>query len=175
MNTFIEKNKKWLKFYHAALRLSGWIFLTLGIGGFCIFTFTLLTVKNIGINKAGITSLFETSSHHLDFILFGLLGLGIAQLIRYLVDDECKSGFILRHSGKFLYAYVVVISLVMAIRIVFTLLYIMNSDGENKLGLLFGISITSIVLIGAKALILIGLAQFLERIMPVIEEHKSLV
>lgn len=173
MNTFIEKNKKWLKFYHAALRLSGWIFLTLGIGGFGICT--LLIVLNIGINKVSIDFLLEKSSHHFDIILLGLLGLGIAQLIRYLVDDECKLGFILRHGSKFLYAYVVVISLLMAIRIVFTLLYIMNSDGGNKLGFLFGISITSIVLIGAKALILIGLAQFSGRIMPVIEEHKSLV
>jgi len=172
MNSFIEKNKKLLKFYHAALRLSGWVLLTLGLGS---GIFALLIVRNIGINKAGITSLFEISSQPLDFILLGLLGLGIAQLIRFLVDDECKLGFILRHGSKFLYAYIIVISLVTAIRIIFTIIYIMNSDGDDKLGLLFGISISSIVLIGAKALILIGLAQFLKRIIPVIEEHKSLV
>jgi len=171
MNTFIEKNKKWLKFYHAALRLSGWILLTLGLGGSVI---TIFIVRNLGLSAIRITSM-NLPLGSSEFILFGILGLGIAQLIQYLFDDGCNVGFILRHGAKFLYAYVIVILLIMAMRIVITTLYIMNSDAKNAVGLLIATSITSIVLCAAKALILIGLAQFLKRIMPVIEEHKSLV
>ncbi len=171
MNSFIEKNKKFLKFYYAALRLSGWFLLTLGLGGYGI---TLLIVQNLGVKAMGIASLNMPISS-LDFIFFGLLGLGIAQLIRYLFDENCKSGFILKHGAKFLYAYVILMFAIMALRILFTSGYMKSSDFQNAQSLFVVTSIASIILFAAKTLILIGLAQFLKRITPIIEEHKSLV
>lgn len=171
MKTFIEKYKKLLKFYHIALRLSGWLLLILGI---CSYGIKLILVKNLGASTMGIMAL-NMPLGSFDFILFGLLGLGIAQLIRYLFDSECSPGCILRHGGTFLYAYVVLILIVMAIRFVFTMDYLRDSDIQNAQSLFFVTSVTSVVLFAAKALILIGVAQFLKRIMPIIEEYKSLV
>jgi hypothetical protein len=171
MNTFIEKNKEFLKFYHAALRLSGWILLTLGLCGFGI---TILIAKNLGPAVLGVITL-NTPLSSLDFILFGLLGLGIAQLIRYLFDCDYKPGFILRYGSKFLYAYVILILIVLVTRNIVTIEYLINSDIKNSRSLFFATSIASIVLFAAKALILIGVAQFLKRVMSIIEEYKSLV
>jgi len=171
MNTFIEKNRKLLKFYHTALRLSGWLLLTLGI---CNFGITMILVRILGIHAFAATRI-NTPLRSSEFILFGLLGLGIAQLIRYLLDSDCKSGFILRHGGKFLYAYVILILIFMVMRFVMTMDYMRDSDIQNAQSLFWATSFTSLVLFAAKALILIGVAQFLKRIMPVIDEHKSLV
>ncbi len=171
MNTFIEKNRTWLKFYHAALRLAGWLLLTLGV---CSFGITMILVRNLGVEAFAVTAM-NMPLRSSEFILFGLLGLGIAQLIRYLFDSDCQPGFILRHGGKFLYGYVVLILIYMTIRSVGTIQYLMNSDVENAQSLFFATSMTSVVLFAVKTLILIGAAQFLKRIMPVIDEHKSLV
>ena len=171
MNTFIKKYRTLFKFYYIALRLSGWLLLTLGI---CSFGITMILVNNLELKAFAVTTI-NMPLRSSEFILFGFLGLGIAQLIRYLFDSDCKPGFILKHGNKFIYAYVILILIVMAIRNVGTIQYIMNSDIKNTQGLFWVTSITSIVLFAAKALILIGLAQFLKRILPVIEEHKSLV
>ncbi len=170
-STFIENNKKFLKFYYAALRLSGWILLTLGLCGSCI---AILIARNLGPTALGVTAL-NMPLKSSEFILFGLLGLGIAQLIRCIFDCDCKPGFILQHGSKFLYAYVVLILIVMVIRNVYTIKYLIDSDITPPQSLFFVTSITSIVLFAAKALILIGLAQFLKRIIPVIEESRTLV
>jgi len=171
MNTFVEKNKKFLKFYYAALRLSGWILLTLGLCGLGI---KILIARNLGPTALGVTAL-STPTRSLEFILFGLLGLGIAQLIRYFFDYDCELGFILRHRSKFLYVYVILIFIELLIRNIYAIKYLMGSDVKNAQIFFFIIPTTSLILFAAKALILIGIAQFLKRIMPVIEESRTLV
>ncbi len=170
MKTFIENYKKLLQFYDAALRLSGWLLLTLG---FCSFIITMIMVRILGIHAFAVTAI-NMPLKPSEFILFGLLGLGIAQLIRYLLTD-CKPGFILHHGCKLLYVYAFVIFYFTLMRNIYTIVYLKNSDTENALSLFIVTSIASLVLCAAKALVLIGSAQFLKRIMPVIEEHKSLV
>lgn len=171
MNTFIQKNKKLLKFYYTSLRLSGWILLTLGVSSYAI---TIVLVRNLGTKAFGVTAV-NMPLRSLHLILFGLLGLGIAQLIQYLFDSESKPGFILRHGSKFLYIYVALTLIVMIMRNIYTIILLHGNDIENAQILFFSTSITSIVLFAAKALIIIGVAQFLKRLIPIIEEHKSLV
>ncbi len=171
MNAFIQKNKKLLKFYYTALRLSGWILLTLGV---CSYAITIVLARNLGAKAFGATALnMPLRASHL--ILFGLLGLGIAQLIQYLFDSKSKPGFILRHGNKFLYIYVILTLIVMAMRNVYAIKYLLYADIANAQILFFSTSITSVVLFVAKALILIGMAQFLKRLIPIMEEHKTLV
>lgn len=171
MNTFIKKNEKFLKFYYIALRLSGWILLTLGISSFAI---TIILTSYLGPEAFGVTAI-NMPLRSLHLILFGILGLGIAQLIKYLYIDTSKPGFVLRHGSKFLYIYVALILGVMVMRNVITITYLQSGDIKNAKILFLSTSITSLVLFAAKALILIGIGQFLKRIMPVIEESKTLV
>lgn len=170
MNAFIEQYKKLFKFYYTALRLSGWLLLILG---FCSFIVTMILVRMLGAQAFAVTAI-NMPLKPSEFILFGLLGLGIAQLIRHLLTD-CKPGFILCHGCKLLYAYALLIFYFTVMRNICTIVYLRNSDAENAPSLFIVTSIASLVLCAAKALILIGLAQFLKRIMSVIEEHKTLV
>jgi hypothetical protein len=130
--------------------------------------------KYLGPTALGVTAL-NTDMNSLEFILFGLLGLGIAQLIRYLLETDAKPGFILRHGSKFLYGYVVLILIVMVLRIIYSIYYSIHTEMKDPQGLLIIVSSASVILFIAKALILIGAAQFLKRIKPIIDEHKSLV
>ena len=171
MNEFIEKNKKLLKFYHAALRLSGWFLLTLGL---CSYGIIIILARNLGSKAFGVAA-SNIPLKSLNLILFGLLGLGIAQLTRYLYDRNYKPGCILRHGDKFLYIYIILIFAVMLARNIFTVKYMADSNIENSNTLYFSTFIASVALFAAKALILIGLAQFLKRVMPVIEESRTLV
>lgn len=166
MNTFVEKHKRLFFFYYAAIRLSAWFLLTLGCGGFILS----VTIAKMAAGSAAVAR--ETSS---EFILFGFLGLGIAQVIRYLIKPDCPPGFILRHGGKFLYAYVIILFGLLILR---NILFLQNFDKvaiPHTTALYLGTSIGSAVLFCAKALILIAAAQLLKRLLPVIEEHKSLV
>lgn len=126
MNAFIEKNRKLLKFYCIALRLSGWLLLTLGL---CSYAITIVMVRTLGVRAYSAAAINMPLG--LTLIPFGLLGLGIAQLIRYLADYNSKPAFILRHAGKFLYAYVVVILVIMIIRNLFAIKYLMAGDINN--------------------------------------------
>ena len=99
----------------------------------------------------------------------------ITQLIQYLFDSKSKPGFILRHGNKFLYIYMILALIVMVMRNVYAIKYLLYADIANAQILFFSTSITSIVLFAAKALVLIGVAQFLKRLIPIIEEHKTLV
>lgn len=171
MNQFIKDNKKFLKFYYAVLRLAGWILLMLGL---CSYGITILIARNLGTSALGAVAL-NMPLRSLEFILFGLLGLGIAQLIRYLFDPEGDPGFILRNGHRFIYAYVVLILTVMVIKNIVTIQYLTRNTIENSLGIYTVTFASSIILFAAKALILIGLAHFLKRIIPVIQESKTLI
>lgn len=171
MNAFIQKNKKLLKFYYAALRLSGWILLTLGT---CSYALIIVLSRTLGLEAFSATTV-NMPLRSLHLILFGLLGLGIAQLIQYLFDSNSEPGFILRHGNKFIYIYVILTLISMVFRNVYAAQHLFDTHIKNAEFLYYTSSITSLVLFAAKALILIGTAQFLKRIMPIIQESKTLV
>lgn len=171
MNKFIEQNKKLLKFYCTALRLSGWILLTLGL---CSFASSIIILRYFGIT-AFATFTINAPLRFLPLILFGILGLGIAQLIQYCFNSKAQPGFILRYGDKFLYIYVVLILIVMIIRSVCGIKFSQGNDVNNAPIIFFCSICIATALFAAKALILIGMAQFLKRLIPIIEEHKSLV
>jgi len=170
MNEFIQKNKKLLKFYYTALRLSGWMLLIFVI---CSSIVSIVVAKNsTPMIKEQILTMVPMSYFTLTFL--ALFGIGLAQLIRYLFDSNYKPGSILRHGDKFLYAYVVFTLIVATIHFIDFVQFLRMSDMEPQFIFLSN-SITYFVYFVAKAIVLIGMAQFLRRLMPMIEESKSLV
>jgi hypothetical protein len=111
----------------------------------------------------------------LNLAVFGLLGISIAQLTRYLYDHDYKPGFILRHVDKILYAYIIVTFISQVSWQVFVAKYYASSDIEHSRILCFLTFAIPLAYFAAQTLIVFGLAQFSKRIMPIIEEHKSLV
>jgi len=161
MNDFIKQNRRLLKFYCTVARIIGWVLLiTAGIwtvstlSGYSSFSIPFVMPITIFIR-----------------ILVGLVVLGVAQFIRYLFETEYKPGLILRHGEKILYLYA-------ALRIIrITLLFFVDAKnmGDSIYYSPWGFIVANGLPVVASALILVGLAQILPRVMPIIEESKTLV
>ena len=112
IQTFIEKNRKMLLFYYWVMRIGGWMFLALAFLTAAGKSFALAT-------RIGDWQEFNRFLQHdvpwgtfSNGLPTGLLALGIAQLIRYLLETDHKPEWILRNADKLLYTYGVPLFLV---------------------------------------------------------------
>ena len=161
MNEFIEKNKGLLKFYCVAARIIGWVLL---------ITAATSTVSILsGYSSFSIPYVMPITN--LIRILIGLVVLGVAQFIRYLCETEYKPGWILRHGEKILYLY----AALRVIRITFLFFVDAKIMADSIYYSPWGFLVDNVLPVVASALILVGLAQILRRVMPIIEESKTLV
>jgi hypothetical protein len=168
MNEFIKQNKKLLEFYCLAARIIGWaLFLTPP----ALITMALLWNRLGARTDARQLPAPAIAWWHLGYFILGLLVLGIGQFIRHLFQTESKPGWILRHGDKILYLYAVftVAGAGSAIRHLFYL------GREHPIEYVISLGILWLPAALAKAFVLIGLAHILRRIMPVIDESKTLV
>ena len=172
MNEFTEKNRRLLKFYCENLRTIGFLILILGlVGGFALTIFKLVT--KFGYWHAPksyemVISLMPIGAFNI--IFYGLAILGFVQFIRYLVEEDYKPGWILRHGDIFFYLYAlfIILSVVLAYTTIPGFLSLFSYTEVFKI-LMIVFSIT------VRGLILVGFGQILRRILPVIEESKTLV
>lgn len=170
MNEFIEQNRRLLKFYCTTALIVGWLLI---IGGFAWFIPAMTSLNISDLYKGADAILYVVSAMLFDFLLPGLIALGVMQFIRYLFEDINKPGCILRNADRLFYIYAVFL-------IVKTYLqYFWNSTWyaeviESETSRLLFIQPFLLPTI-AKVLILVGLGQILRRILPVIEESKTLV
>ena len=170
MNEFIKQNKRLLKFYCTAALIIGWLLIA---GGFLWF---IPTITSIDINddyKAADAVLYVISAMLFDFLLPGLIALGVMQFIRYLFEDTGKPGRILRNAHWFFYIYAVFLIVKTYLR------YFWNSTWyaeviESEASRLLFIQPFLLPTV-AKVLILVGLGQIRRRLLTVIEESKTLV
>ncbi|MHC4733951.1 MAG: hypothetical protein ACYTDW_05760 [Planctomycetota bacterium] len=185
MNTFIEKNRRLLKFYCVAARIIGWALLFLsGI----LIVYALLEGNFPNVFRASIRPFRPLNSYaylpanwmgSMDnaftwatrFLLTGLLALGIAQFIKFLSDSKYQPGCLLRCGEGILYLYAVLLVAQVIWRYLFCPAYTSTRQfGADPLLFLAVLLIT-----GAKVLALVGLAQILWRVMRVVEESRTLV
>jgi len=175
MNEFIKQNRRLLKFYCIAAQIFGWVLICGGTIWFLLFVLVTLAVSDaagtIGWPYTSENFAYASTSFVFEFILPGLIALLVAQLIRYTLETEYKPSWILRYGDKVLYVYS---ALLIGQNIL--MYYFLRNELLGKYGsghLLF--IQPSIVPLAAKILILVGLGQILRRILPVIEESKTLV
>jgi hypothetical protein len=104
------------------------------------------------------------------FILLGLVARGMAQLLRYLHDPEYRPQWLLRHGEKLLYVYagVYVVSVLLEFAD-----YARPRWSESPGWLALATALTALYALAA-GLVLAGLGQILRRIMPVIDEVRTL-
>lgn len=171
MNELIEKNKRLLHFYCKALQSIGSLILILGLASGCA-TITLVLLSKVGIINAPnfFIAMFTYPLSLLNFIFFSIGVLGLGQFIRNLIDRNYKPGWILRHGEIIFYLY--------------TLLYILDEFRFYTSASIYGspsfyarvfVILATVFSRIAIILILIGLGQILRRLLPVIEESKTLV
>ena len=170
MNEFIEKNRALLKLYCIVARIIGWLLM---IGGFFWFglTFSAVDIYN---NERPDVLLYGISSMLFDFILPGLIALGVMQFIRYLFENTSKPGRILRNADRLFYMYAVFLIVKTYFKCFWYSAWYAGIIGESTFSRLLFMQ-PFILPTVAKVLILVGLGQILRRILPVIEESKTLV
>lgn len=169
MNEFIKKNRALLKLYCVVAGIIGWLLI---IGGFFWFVATLSSIDtSITVRPEGL--LYVISSLLFDFTLPGLVALGVMQFIAYLFGNTDKPGWLLGMADWLLYMYAVFV----AFKAFFK--YLWYSDWYAEV---ISLETSRLLFVQpfllptvAKILILVGLAQIIRRIMPVIEESKTLV
>jgi hypothetical protein len=170
MNTFIEQNKKLLLFYYWVARIGGWVFLSMASLTF-FGKFVALT------SRIGDMEEFRRFCEHdvpwgmfSDVLPTGILILGVSQLIWYLLDTDHQSRWILRNAHQLLYLYTAIL--------IGCYCWIGISEVQAHLNEPHDFPLRAImiaVFIVVKLLALIGVAELLRRLLPIIEEHRSLI
>jgi hypothetical protein len=167
MNEFIEKNRGLLRFYCIAAQCFGWGVLV--VVGAAVLGHSLALATRIGDSEALAVYLPNVPWNMISFIPIGIVALGVGQFIRYLIDSECQLSWLLRHGDKLLCLYAVFV-------IGYYVLGFLRAFSFHTS--LFETLVRLLVFVlfpGAKVLVLIGLGQLLRRVLPVIEESKTLV
>jgi len=172
MNEFIKKNRGLLKVYYVTAQISGLLLLIVPIIGIAVEILSGSIVKG---QRSYILSTiqipFMIQAVVLNFTFLGMVALGVAQLIKYVFESQGQPSLILRIGDKILYVYAGLVILGTFFKWVFQMEVIRATALSTLL-----ISFVALLLPAtAKALILIGLGKILHRVMPVIEESKTLV
>ena len=101
-----------------------------------------------------------------------MLALGVTQLIWYLLETDHRPGWILRNADKLLYVYTTIMLgcyiWMSAKGLNITITWDTNVEFIIRI-------IMAAVFISVKILALVGLAQMLKRLLPLIEESRTLV
>ena len=174
MKSFVSENRGLLKFYWKAAHSFGWGLLLAAILLFLIFTFIILAV-NDAAGKREWTGLNKSIYYLITGVLFnftipGLISLCISQMIRYILEADYKGGWILRHGHWILYGsgIAILLQVIMAAKV------ISQISGLSSLMFLTSGAFSYIPTL-AKIMILFGLGEILRRILPIIDESRTLV
>ena len=172
MNDSNEKNRRLLRFCCTNLRSIGLLLFILGlVGGIALAIFKIVSefgYWQISENYKIVVSLIPLSVFNV--IFYGLAILLLVQFIRFLVEEDYKQGWILRNGDKLFYLY----ALYIILSVVVTYATILGSFPFSSTRGIFTI-VVSLLSITIRVIILISLGQVLRRILPVIEESKTLV
>ncbi len=166
IQTFIEKNRKLLRAYYIAAQTIGWVLVILSAIPALLIPYIISGVFNEypgGIIRI-LGPLIELFFRRLPL---GVVLLGVAQFIKYVSERQYQPGWLLRHGSGVLYLFAILMITGQIIRYCF---YIHDIKPVDSFYI-----VAHLLADVAVMLILIGLGNILKRIMPVIEESKSLV
>jgi len=171
MNEFIEKNRQLLHFYCEALRTIGSVILILGlVSGSAMTILALVDWQHFKAFFDFEKSIILGPLHFFKIFFIGIGIIGLAQFIRYLVERNYKPGWILRHGDMIFYLY----ALLTILHVVWVYMNAPNYHSPS-LNVRVHVILATVFSTAVKVLILVGLGQNLRRLMPVIEESKTLV
>ncbi len=171
----IEENRSVFSFYQRAARIVGWVLLSGGCIWLLMFLLWILaTVDAAGSRHWPGTArnlTYAVSTFVLHFAIPGLLALLISQFIRYLGVDHGRPGWILRHGRTVLYACALALIAQAVLRWAGWESFAVHNP--DQAGLLFiGPGLVPLL---AKVLVCVGLGHVLWRVLPIIDESKTLI
>ena len=168
MKELIGRNKTLCQFYCRAAHVLGWLLLVLG--GIWAGIYYLRVVSRVGDWEPVQAELNSMPSGIFHFIMAGLVALGVRQFAAYILEADHRPGWILRHGEGILYLW--------AVLLVVSDVWSYTQDTSLALSNLYLrllVGLLLVLLTAAKVLALVGLGQILRRVLPVIEESKTLV
>ena len=183
MIQFIEKYRRLLQAYCLIARILGWLLILGGLLWFFALGVTLGdTMEALEEQQQIDIVLYFAHSFVYDFVIPGFLAFAIAGLLDYLLRPEAKPRLILRMTDRLCYFYAIflLIKFLVAIKafnsspwfINFTLFAIPEMLSKSaRIVLVQPLLVPTL----AKVLLLIGIGMILHRLLPVIEESKTLV
>ncbi|MBN2020906.1 MAG: hypothetical protein JW749_11870 [Sedimentisphaerales bacterium] len=178
MTQFIEKHRRLLQAYCLIARIVGWLLL---LGGLVWFFALVKNTWQITEDQKQIDFLlYVISSLVYDFFIPGFLAFAIGGLLDYLLRPMARPPLILRMTDKLCYFYAFFLFLKFLIAtgpfdknplIVIRFLWISEMPKASQI--IFIQPLLGPTL--AKVLLLVGVGMILHRLLPVIEESKTLV
>jgi hypothetical protein len=179
----VETNRGLLQLYSALSRLTGWLLIVWGCGlwGMGLWL-AVTTTKTEFVNPVTRESISLLEVFFKGYILEplsiailpGLLALMVAQLLRFILAEKTRPGWLLRNGEKVLYLAIAIV-LFNAIPAWHLGNILRVEDYVTTLALSLGGLSPHLLLAAARLMILIALAQALRRVMPMIEESKSII
>ena len=181
MTQFIEKHRRLLQAYCLIARILGWVLILGGVFWVFCFMKCLQTIPSDKIRTPeDAREVFDVVTYigmsvFYDFIIPGFLAFAIGGLLDFLLRTEAKPRLVLRITDKLCYIYAAFLIL-KAISLNFwferlTFTEIPEISEQTRILLVQPLLVTTL----AKILLLIGIGMILHRLLPVIEESKTLV
>ena len=168
MNAFVEENKGLLRKCYLCANVMGWFLLILGC--LSVVGNIIALGSRIGHWEVFIEYFFNgVPWNTVNCLPNGLLALGIAQFIKFISDKNCQPGNILSNADKLLYTYAILFAVSVIIH--FTA-WFTSWEGWSEI---IARSLAHIIFGVGKTMLLIAVALILKRIIPVIEESRTLV
>jgi len=168
---FFTENRGFLKLCSDMARFYGVLCLILA-GVVVLFAILAVSGSMDGEHRARWLTTFQPFTRIPIVALRGLLALVVAEFISYLIVDEGKPKWLLRHADKIMYAYAVFL-LVLTIRTDF---FRPGGPGSaSDLSSNLGLGVLGLLSTAAVALMWVGIGITLRKVLPIIRESKTLV
>ena len=168
MNVFVEENKGLLRKCYVCANALGWV--TLVLGWIAVFANIFALGTRLGDWEVFREFYFKSVPWGtINCLPIGFLALGIAQFIKFICEKDYQPGRVLRNADKLIYTYAVlfVVSVV--------IYFIANFSHWDSWAEIIVRTAGYVVWGIGKTMLLIAVALILKRIIPVIEESKTLV
>jgi len=174
MYAIIENNRDKLRYFGRAVQALGWATL-LATTVWVLSLAWVLQEDSHGIFQEHYIILIA-KQNPIKAVFIGILSLGLAQLTRYMLGIDQKPGWILRQGGALLYLYVLLTLCLDRIMFRISIPGIEPSSfGISGFEILHrGFHISGLIILAAKIIVLVGLAEMLRRILPMVEESRTL-
>ena len=167
---FLAENRWLLKLCSEAARFVGLLALLVPAVLFAVFAVGEMSGA-MGPNVLA-KSLDQFLTTALGIAFYGFLALAFSEFIAYLLAGEGEPKWILRHGNKVIYAYILY-TIVMTI---YVALQTPNTEALRGIGSHRVLNLSLLIAsTGVKALIWIGIALVLQKVVPIIRESKTLV
>ncbi len=169
MHTFIEENKRLLKPFYLSANILGVLLLIFGCSA-TIFHFYEIFADKLPLHPFVDFYFDEVPWNYIECVPFGLLVLGLGQFIKYIFDEDASIGWVLKHSQSIIYFFIVYHLVTHITNITLSILY----DWPDIIERMIFFPLAIFWLVGV-LLLLLAMSLIVKRVIPMVEESKTLV